>query len=159
MENQKQPQSPTRFTDRTQQLKAIIRDIKEHVNPNEINAMRRIFRSAVPLSYRSYVAAYFLMYGTLESRNLPTESGTFKKLFINAGRIHRLSASYLKKVICEVASLDNTNVGRISIFRTYTFVEIEESKANKVIKSVSGHRTAKGKQLQVSVAKKSDAKS
>lgn len=41
-------------------LKDLIEAIKTQENPEELNLYRRIFKKAVPLTMRSYVAAYLI---------------------------------------------------------------------------------------------------
>lgn len=152
--SERNPARPSTTPDIEAQLRAILRDIKENENPEALNAVRKIFRSVVPLSYRSYVVAYILKHGSFQTSPASEQRSLYKRLFINSGRVHHLNAAHLKKLLCTVDGVNDQKIGKINIFRTYSFVEISEALAQKVITSLTGYKLPSGKPLSVGFAKR-----
>ncbi len=150
----KPTQTKTSHADIKKQLQAILHDIKMQADPEDLNAIRKLFRSTVPLSYRSYVAAYMLKHGSFHASPAADHNASYKKLFINSGHMHRLNTPQLKKLLCNIDGVSEEHIGRINIFRTYSFVEITESFTHKVITSLTGYKLPSGKPLSVSLAKR-----
>ncbi len=95
-----------------------------------------------------------------------------KKLFVNLGKFDRISERDLKQFLADMANLHVNDFTYLSMRKSYSFVEVKESLANKLVKSSEGsfygdrpvvveirdedfgHRTAKKSRVQKPAKKK-----
>lgn len=95
-----------------------------------------------------------------------------KKLFVNLGKFDRISERDLKQFLAEMANFNVNDFTYLSMRKSYSFVEVKESMAKKLVKSSEGsffgdrpvvveirdedfgHRTAKKSRVQKPANKK-----
>jgi|GEM_PF-5710655 len=132
-----------------------LRAIQETENPDNLNKIRRFFRNNVPLSLRSYFAAYLLKHGNFaKSQEHSQPKAQFKRLFLNVGKQHRITIKSMKELLNTVKTIKDNDIGNISIHRTFSFVDVHEAQVDTVISSLSSQKVYKDRKLMVTFAKK-----
>ena len=152
-------------------LDAIVREIHEVSDPNEMNAYRRFFRRNVNIFSRGYVIGYLLK--TL-SKQLPPDGSNERKrrrggradhnegtqklpidsktLFVSVGKNRRVFPRDLIGLITDTAAIDNSQIGQIKVLDNYSFVEVEPAVAERVIEVCNGQEF-RGRKLTVNFAR------
>ncbi len=74
------------------------------------------------------------------------------RLFINAGRAQRIQPQDIVRTIAEEADIEGSIIGVINIYDKFTFVEVPESVAERVL-SVMNKNTIKGYRINIEPAK------
>jgi ATP-dependent RNA helicase DeaD len=136
-------------------FKALLDDVLKRIrdeDPHELDAYRALFRKNVPFFLRSYVAAYLLRQasGRLGPRQRPSQVTT---LFVSIGKNRKVFPRDLVLFFVHGAQLSKSNLGDIKILENYSFVEVEEPLAAKVIQQLDGS-TFRGRRVSVNFAKK-----
>ncbi len=160
-------------------LKDLIEAIKTQENPEELNLYRRIFKKAVPLTMRSYVAAYFIKQtGMGGSRIYKKDNrnglgkGTFKQnsarpsrpkvilaeeestsLFIGVGRKRGIFPKDIITLLIQGAGISREHIGDIRILDNYCFVQVMQDEAETIIEKLN-NSYYRGKNLTVSHSRK-----
>ena len=156
-------------------LKDLIEAIKTQENPEELNLYRRIFKKAVPLTMRSYVAAYLIKQAGIggsriykkDSRN-GLGKGTFKQnsarpsrpkvilteeestsLFIGVGRKRGIFPKDIITLLIQGAGISREHIGDIRILDNYCFVQVMQDEAENIIEKLN-NSYYRGKNLTVS---------
>ena len=156
-------------------LKDLIEAIKTQENPEELNLYRRIFKKAVPLTMRSYVAAYLIKQAGIggsriykkDSRN-GLGKGTFKQnsarpsrpkvilaeeestsLFIGVGRKRGIFPKDIITLLIQGAGISREHIGDIRILDNYCFVQVMQDEAETIIEKLN-NSYYRGKNLTVS---------
>ena len=156
-------------------LKDVVEAIKTQENPEELNLYRRIFKKAVPLTMRSYVAAYFIKQtGMGGSRIYKKDNrnglgkGTFKQnsarpsrpkvilaeeestsLFIGVGRKRGIFPKDIITLLIQGAGISREHIGDIRILDNYCFVQVMQDEAENIIEKLN-NSYYRGKNLTVS---------
>ena len=65
-------------------------------------------------------------------------SGTATKLFINVGKADGLDVVQLLRYVGKTAQIDGGTIGHIALKATYSFFEVENDQADKVMQSLNG---------------------
>jgi hypothetical protein len=139
------------------QLEAIVKDIQENEDPEEMNAIRAVFRKNVSFFHRSYVAAYMLKYlkGHRPAPSRKTSRTDLVTLFVGIGKSRRVYPRDLVGLILEHCKGNKEDIGNIKILDNYSFVDIAPEYADAVISAINGI-TYRGRTLNVNFAKKKD---
>ncbi|HNX73972.1 MAG TPA: DbpA RNA binding domain-containing protein [Spirochaetales bacterium] len=74
-------------------------------------------------------------------------------LFVSMGKRQRLHPQELRDLISEKTGIKATELGRVHLFDNYSFIDIPEKEAMRVIEAVNG-ATLGGKVLEVKPARK-----
>lgn len=74
------------------------------------------------------------------------------RLFINAGRAQRIQPQDIVRTIAEEADIEGDIIGVINIYDKFTFVEVPETVAERVL-SVMNKNTIKGYRINIEPAK------
>ncbi|BBB93109.1 MAG TPA: DEAD/DEAH box helicase [Methylomusa anaerophila] len=74
------------------------------------------------------------------------------RLFINAGRIQKIQPQDIVRTIAEEADIEGSVIGAINIYDKFTFVEVPEDVAERVL-SVMNKNTIKGYRINIEPAK------
>jgi ATP-dependent RNA helicase DeaD len=74
------------------------------------------------------------------------------RLFINAGRAQKIQPQDIVRTIAEEADIEGSSIGVINIYDKFTFVEVPESVAERVL-SVMNKNTIKGYRINIELAK------
>lgn len=148
-------------------LITILGEIRSEVDPKELDGYKKLLKKHVPLTMRSYVGAYFLrqMIKGRAGRAKYPHQGAFNQgggsisrkgfttLFFNIGKNRRIYAQDLTQLLNDSANLVPGDIGFIRILDSYSFVEVRESKANRIIK-VLNNSEFRNKKLAVAYARK-----
>ena len=156
-------------------LKDLIEAIKTQENPEELNLYRRIFKKAVPLTMRSYVAAYLIKQAGIGGSRIYKKDnrnglgkGTFKQnsarpsrpkvilaeeestsLFIGVGRKRGIFPKDIITLLIQVAGISREHIGDIRILDNYCFVQVMQDEAETIIEKLN-NSYYRGKNLTVS---------
>ena len=154
-------------------LKDLIEAIKTQENPEELNLYRRIFKKAVPLTMRSYVAAYLIKQAGIGGSRIYKKDnrnglgkGTFKQnsarpsrpkvilaeeestsLFIGVGRKRGIFPKDIITLLIQGAGISREHIGDIRILDNYCFVQVMQ--AETIIEKLN-NSYYRGKNLTVS---------
>ncbi len=156
-------------------LKDLIEAIKTQENPEELNLYRRIFKKAVPLTMRSYVAAYLIKQAGIGGSRIYKKDnrnglgkGTFKQnsarpsrskvilaeeestsLFIGVGRKRGIFPKDIITLLIQGAGISREHIGDIRILDNYCFVQVMQDEAENIIEKLN-NSYYRGKNLTVS---------
>ena len=166
-------------------LKDVVEAIKTQENPEELNLYRRIFKKAVPLTMRSYVAAYLIKQTGVsgnriyrrDSRNAIGKS-SFKQnlaarparpkvilaeeestsLFIGVGRKRGIFPKDIITLLIQGAGISREHIGDIRILDNYCFVQVMQDEAETIIEKLN-NSYYRGRNLTVSHSRKPEDES
>ncbi|MGF7110034.1 DbpA RNA binding domain-containing protein [Treponema pedis] len=163
-------------------LKDAVEAIKTKENPEELNKYRRIFKKAVPLTMRSYVAAYLIkqagftgsasgikkdirnrMHSSaikqgFKSAHIPKprvvlpEDGA-TSIFIGIGRKRGIFPKDIITLLIQGAGIPRDHIGGIRILDNYSFVQVMNDEADTIIEKLN-NSYYRGKSLTVSHSRK-----
>jgi ATP-dependent RNA helicase DeaD len=88
---------------------------------------------------------------TMDFGNTCAENGLVR-LFINAGRQQKIQPQDIVRTIAEEADIEGSIIGVINIYDKFTFVEVPEDVAERVL-SVMHKNTIKGYRINIEPAK------
>lgn len=155
--------------------------VKMTKNPEELNRYRRLFKKCVPLTMRSYVAAYLAKKAisanvksgsTVQSERVqkdtknsfPTHQASHvskpkivlneneaKVLFFSVGRKRGVTPKDIITLIMQNVELPREHIGEIKLLDNYCFVQIMSESAESVISNLNNTRY-RGRPLSVSYA-------
>ncbi len=132
-------------------LEDLIKKIKEE-DPSELDAYRKVFRRTVPFFLRSYIAAY--LFRNQSPRSIPRRKpAQVVTLFISIGKNRRVFPRDLVLFLVNGAAIVKADLGDIKILDSYSFVEVNEEVAPRVIEKLNG-TTYRGKRIAINFAKK-----
>ena len=163
-------------------LENAVRQIKTAEDPKELNEYRKIFRESVPLSLRSYFAAYMLKsaleggpqerrsHQARERHGFPERArqgdapraprapvpvlpeDKTSSVFVSIGRKRKVFPKDIIYLIMQNAEIEREHIGEIKILDNYSFVQVMTADAQKVIDALSGLEY-RGKKLAASPAR------
>ena len=162
-------------------LKDVIEAIKTQENPEELNLYRYIFKKAVPLTMRSYVAAYLIKQAGIGGTRLykrDGRNGTGKNsfrlnpakparpkvilaedestsLFIGVGRKRGIFPKDIITLLIQGAGISREHIGDIRILDNYCFVQVMQDEAEIIIEKLN-NSYYRGKNLTVSHSRRPD---
>jgi len=140
-------------------IKNIVSEIKESSDIKNLVEIKKIIKKNVPFFVRSYFSAWLLKkYAEQNGYNVQTSSNEekdsdFKTIFINIGKNRRLYSKDIAGMILSSKKAEKSDLKRIRIFDSYSFIDVTSSKAEDVI-GVINNVTFKGKKLNADYAKK-----
>lgn len=148
--------------------------------PEELNRFRKLFKKHVPLTKRSYVAAYLARQAVIGTEK--TEAHSFshasnqsrplhqgkpkivlkedeaKSLFLGVGRKRGVGPKEIITLIMQNTELPREHIGEIKILENYCFVQVKKEDADEVIESLNNFKF-RGRPLSVSYATSKPEKS
>ena len=165
-------------------LKDVVEAIKTQENPEELNLYRRIFKKAVPLTMRSYVAAYLIKQAGIGGSRIYKKDnrnglgkGTFKQnsarpsrpkvilaeeestsLFIGVGRKRGIFPKDIITLLIQGAGISREHIGDIRILDNYCFVQVMQDEAETIIEKLN-NSYYRGRNLTVSHSRKPEDES
>jgi superfamily II DNA/RNA helicase len=144
-------------------IETVIRKVKDEENPQDLNYYKRIIKRNVSFFDRSYFAAYLLKQryedtGGDKGRRPEIKSprrSDMTTLFFGLGKNRKVFPRDITGLISEVPQIEKEHIGEIKILDNYSFVEIAESQAQKVIDALNGVNF-RGRKVIVNFARKKD---
>lgn len=143
-------------------IESMIQRIKKDENPQELNYYRKVFKKNVSIFLRSYFAAYLLKQlveegGSADRRKRPSLKNSQRQematLFFGLGKNRKVYPRDITQLIAGVPDVEKSSIGEIKILDNYSFVEIAESHAQKVIDALNG-MDYRGRKIAVNFARK-----
>jgi len=153
----------------------VIDKIKTEADPALLDDYLRLFKKEVSLFYRSKAAAYLLMLCD-QGKNLrfvqrndfarkndrrsseedtpryPLAEEESKRLFFSVGRSRRVFPREILGLINTKMAISREDIGAIRILDNYSFVQVRDTVAEKVIEALNG-TIFRGRPLTVNYAK------
>ena len=164
-------------------LKEAVQTVKTEEDPDVLNAYRKIFRKNVPLTLRSYIAAYLIKefeassfsrsrsYGRrtnaryqdrsrsyFNDRPTPAERPVLDpaesaSIFMSIGRSRRIFPRDIITLLIQNADITRERIGDIRILENYSFVQVMSEDADKIIERLNNF-VYRGRTLSVSYSRK-----
>ncbi|MCE5257383.1 MAG: DbpA RNA binding domain-containing protein [Spirochaetaceae bacterium] len=153
-------------------LDGVLAELKTPSDPAMLTQVRAIFRKRIPLNLRSYAAAILILRaaGLSHPQSLKSSPSTTSKtereapearrdgiamvpLFVSMGKRQRLRPQELRSLISEKTGILTSDLGRVHLFDNYSFIDIPETEATRIIEAVNG-ATIRGKPIEIKPAKK-----
>jgi hypothetical protein len=157
-----------------QTIAAVLDQIRTEADPLLLEEYHRFFKKEVSLFHRSKVAAYLLMLceqgkiprpaprdtysrktGTdreHEDQRYPLAEEESLRLFFSAGRSRRVFPREILGLINTKTAIPREDIGSIRILDNYSFVQVRDTVAEKIIESLNGV-IFRGRPLTVNYAK------
>lgn len=76
-----------------------------------------------------------------------------QSFFINVGKMDNIQKGAITRLLCDTAGIENFQIGKIEMMREFSFFEVDEQVAGKVLKSMK-HAKLDGRDVVVAVAEK-----
>jgi hypothetical protein len=157
-------------------ISLVLEKIKTEVDLQTLDEYQRLFKKETSLFNRSKAAAYLLMLcdqGKIlrlkDYRKRPVFSGTDEdtrsdaqrytltdkestRLFFSAGRSRRVFPREILGIINTKTAIPREDIGAIRILDNYSFVQVRDSAAEKIIEALNG-MNFRGRPLTVNYAK------
>ncbi len=136
-------------------IENLIDQVKNQEDPDVLNAYKKVFKKQIPMTLRSWVAAYMLKElsqkrrGNREIRDIA--DGT--SLFVSIGRNRKVFPKDLVHLFVNTGKVDRSNIGDIKILDNYSFITISQSAADAAVDNLDGI-DYRGRKLTVNLAKK-----
>jgi ATP-dependent RNA helicase DeaD len=124
---------------------SIVADLATDYDPIDLAA------AALKLFQEGYKEQAVIEKPELQFGNTGAEPGMVR-LFINAGRAQRIQPQDIVRTIAEEADIQGSIIGLINIYDKFTFVEVPEGVAERVL-SVMNKNTIKGHRVNIEPAK------
>lgn len=135
-------------------IRQILKAIKEEENPDVLGKYKRIVKKEVPYFLRAYFNAYLV-------KNMLTSGGAekpqHKTLFVSAGKNRKVYPRDLARLFSGVLDLDSSDIGNIKILDNYSFIDIPVNRAKEAIDKLDGNEY-RGRKLTVNYARKKEDK-
>lgn len=169
-------------------LKEAVVAVKTEEDPDVLNAYRKIFRKNVPLTLRSYIAAYLIKElesssfsrsrpynrrqnsrfqdhsrGFFSDRSAPPEHPILNpsesaSIFMSIGRSHRVFPRDIITLLIQNADVSRERIGDIRILENYSFVQVMNEDADTIIERLN-NIPYRGRTLSVSYSRKPETES
>jgi hypothetical protein len=158
-------------------IKDLVNKLHTDADVELLNAYRAVFRKETSFFNRSYVAAYLLMQseaakagkfrntrplpqgrksgkngGQNEPARFPLAEEESVRLFLSIGRNRRVYPREILGLITSKTGASRDDVGLIRILDNYTFAQVRNTAAEKIIESLNGRRF-RGRTLTVNYAR------
>jgi ATP-dependent RNA helicase DeaD len=137
-------------------IRQILKRIKEEEDPEVLNHYRNIVRKNVPLTLRSYFAAYMVKQ-SLTGEKKKKKSSKITKLFLSMGKNRRVFPRDLIQLFMDRLKAERSQIHDIKVLDNYSFVEVDSSLAGRAIQELSGIEF-KDRTLAVNYARKREDK-
>jgi hypothetical protein len=153
----------------TKQTIALVLDkIRTEVDPLLLAEYNSLFKKEISVFHRSKAAAYLLMLcdqgKKLSHAKQPVKQGRSdtqrclltdeesKRLFFSTGRSRRVFPREIIGLITTKAAISREDIGAIRILDNYSFVQVRDTVAEKIIETLNGFNF-RGRPLTVNYAK------
>ena len=145
-------------------IKDLVYKIKHEEDPKVLNGYKKHFTKNVSIFLRSYVAAYLIkqLYeggGVPAKRRAPvrnTGRQDMMTLFFGLGKNRKVFPRDITGMITGgVPGIDRSDIGEIKILDNYSFVEISEKQAQRVIDALNGV-DYRGRKVTINFARKKE---
>ena len=140
------------------QIKKLLSEMKESGELNQLSEIKKLVKKNVPFLQRGFFTAYLLK-KLGESNGLPgfseNERGEQEKtqtVFINSGKNKGFFARDIARLILSSNAVDRRDIAGIKVLDNYSFVEISNGKAARVINALNNTQH-KGKKIAASFAR------
>lgn len=145
----------------------LVRRIHEEEDPHEMNEYKKFIKKNVSIFSRSYFTAYLVKQfvdGNTERRPRKTRSKKEEPvignvapedrqtLFVSVGKNRRVYPKDFVALFAELDGVDGDDIGQIKILDNYSFVEVEQTVADKIIAAYDGF-DFRGRKLTVNFAR------
>jgi len=140
-------------------IQNIVSEIKETSDIKTLVEIKKILKKNVSFFMRGYFSAWLLKkYAEQNGYSLQTKSSEennsdLKTIFINIGKNRRLYSKDIAGMILSSKVAEKSDLKRIRVFDSYSFIDVTTSKAEAVINVINGV-TFKGKKMNADYAKK-----
>ena len=136
-------------------------------DPVILSKYRRLFKKEFSIFRRSWAAAWLLMHFDQnggadikpvlhekknDEQNNSLSEDESKRLFISVGRNRHLYPKEILSLIGSKASVSSEDIGVIRILDNYSFVQVRENQAQRIIDALNGQQF-RGRTLTVNFAK------
>lgn len=136
--------------------------VKTESDINQLNADRKLFRQLVPFGMRSYFASYLIRRIISKGKtNVSNPKRSVPKisfspevsttLFFNIGRMRKVYYRDIIFLIMNNTDVKREDIGEINIHNNYSFVQVSNEVADKIIASLNDFNY-RGKKLVVNLA-------
>ncbi|MFP4564442.1 MAG: DbpA RNA binding domain-containing protein [Spirochaetia bacterium] len=134
-------------------IRRILKAVKEEENPDVLDKYKKIIKKEVPLSLRKYFTAYLVKNMFAEGAEKPQ----YKTLFVSVGKNRKVYPRDLARLFSAVLDLDSSDIGNIKILDNYSFIDIPVDRAKEAIDKLDGNEY-RGRKLTVNYARKKEDK-
>ncbi len=152
----------------TEKVREMVRRIREEEDPHEMNEYKKFIKKNVSIFSRSYFTAYLVKQfidGNTERR--PPRKQKSKKeepvtgnvapedrqtLFVSVGKNRRVYPKDFVALFAELDGVEGDDIGQIKILDNYSFVEVEQTVADRIISAYDGY-DFRGRKLTVNYAR------
>lgn len=131
-------------------IQQIVKKIKEEEDPQILNHYRSIIRKSVPLTLRSYFAAYLFKQSLAGGKK---KSSKRVRLFLSMGKNRKVFPQDLIQLFMDRLKAQRSQIHDIKILDNYSFIEVDPALGEQAIKELSGIEF-KGRKLTVNYARK-----
>jgi hypothetical protein len=151
-----------------EKLQELVRRIHEEEDPHEMNEYKKFIKKNVSVFSRSYFTAYLVKQfidGNTErrpprkirSKKEETVTGNVapedrQTLFVSVGKNRRVYPKDFVALFAELDGVEGDDIGQIKILDNYSFVEVEQTVADKIIAAYDGY-DFRGRKLTVNFAR------
>jgi hypothetical protein len=157
-----------------QNITLILDALNIGTDPQMLNEYRSILKKEIPFFRRSWAAAYMLMHfdqqnipgisrqskhrssndkaGQNKARQYPLADEDSRRIFISIGRNRRVFPREILGLVISKTGVSRDDIGAIRILESYSFVQVRDSVADKIIETLNGH-VFRGRKLAVNYAK------
>ncbi len=170
-------ESPEELRDR---IRALVQEIHDEADPDEMNEYKRFVKKHVSVFSRSYFTAYLVKQyldgntarrPRAEDRPKSDDRGGRKKkerreeapvgnvapedrqtLFVSVGKNRRVYPKDFVALFAELDGVEGDDIGQIKILDNYSFVEVDQKVADKIIAAYDGYEF-RGRKLTVNFAR------
>jgi len=157
-------------------ISLVLEKIKTEVDLQTLDEYRKLFKKETSLFNRSLAAAYLLMLcdqgktlrlkdyrkkpvpsgtdedGRPDARRYPLAEEESTRLFFSVGRSRRVYPREILGIINSKTTIPKEDIGAIRILDNYSFVQVRDSVAEKIIEALNG-MIFRGRPLTVNYAK------
>jgi ATP-dependent RNA helicase DeaD len=134
-------------------IRQILKAIKEEENPDVLDKYKKIVKKEVPLFLRSYFTAYLVKNSITGGGEKPQ----YKTLFVSVGKNRKVYPRDLARLFSAALDLDSSDIGNIKILDNYSFIDIPLDRAKEAIDKLNGNEY-RGRKLTVNYARKKEDK-
>ena len=154
-------------------ISLVLEKVKTEVDSGTLREYRRLFKKGTSLFNRSKAAAYLLMLCEQEKairladykrplpsrQDRPSEAKRYTlsekdstRLFFSVGRSRRVFPREILGILSTKTAIPREDIGAIRILDNYSFVQVRDSAAEKIIEALNG-MSFRGRPLTVNYAK------
>ncbi|MDR2924163.1 MAG: DbpA RNA binding domain-containing protein [Treponema sp.] len=151
-------------------ISLVLEKIKTEVDLQTLHEYQKLFKKETSLFNRSYAAAYLLMLcdqgktlrlmdyrkrplpSSPDAQRYPLAEKESTRLFFSVGRSRKVFPREILGIINSKTEIPREDIGTIRILDNYSFVQVRDSAAEKIINALNG-MNFRGRPLTVNYAK------